>query len=164
VNYGALVAVERAMASYVSEMADALNVALLLPLRVPARAVKDLDAIAAAVSSIERLLHERLDDRPGGPLARRRGANQLPSVDAHSARLNEQFATMQETLEAVLARLNAVEVGLESAEAAVHAEIGSLRPPLNRLADDVAGATKLLPDDEDNDGPMSRLRDAITPG
>lgn len=153
------------MASYVSEMADALNVALLLPLRVPARAVKDLDAIAAAVGSIERLLHARLDTIAPAVLSLDDVVqNQLPSVDARSARLNEQFATMQETLEAVLARLNAVEVGLESAEAAVHAEIGSLRPPLNRLADDVAGATKLLPDDEDNDGPMSRLRDAITPG
>lgn len=147
-----------------NNMADALKTALLLPLQVPGRAVRDLDTIAAAVVSIERLLQTRLETIASVVVELERSVQtRLRSVDANTARLNDQLAALQASLEAVIAHLDAVEEGLALTKTSLQAEIGSLRPLMERMADDVAQATAMLPE-LDHDGPVARLRDAITPG
>lgn len=128
-----------------SAMNEPTSSALLFPLRMPGRALRDLDTIAAAVVSLERSVLTRLG-----------------SIEANTAQLAGQIAVLQVSIDAIVKRIGELDEGLTVTRTALLAEVALLRAPIERMAGDLGQATAMLPEQSGTGGPITRLRDALS--
>lgn len=163
---------------------------LLLPLRLPDRAVSDIETLTRAVVGLRSDAKEHLssvDERAGlpstvsarcGPRSTgsstrsnkleqerrgRRSSTRSPrcrqaSIDRIEGRV-EVLASLEETVTGLIGALRS---DLNDRMIAVQDEIHTMRTPLQQMASDVAKIDDLLPDPKD--GPLTRLKDTLTPG
>lgn len=159
---------------------------LLSPLRLPGRVVSDIETLTSAVVALQSDAKKYLSsvDHRAGKLV-----DGLGTLHATVARIETKVATIEEErLEALLdatdklqASIDRIEqrvVHLDTLEAtitdligglrtdlnermsAVTAEVQAIRPPLVKMAGEVAKLDGLLPDPKD--GPLTRLKDTLS--
>lgn len=159
---------------------------LLMPLRLPGRVVSDIETLTDAVVTMQSDAKQHLgsvDERAGELVEGLRNLQQSidriegmvkklerqrmeaflkaigklqGSIDRIEGRV-EDLATLEETL---TGRMDGLRADLNERMVAVEHEVRSMRPPMDRMAQDVTKIEELLP--EPQDGPLTRLKDTLT--
>ncbi len=139
------------------ESAPGLVDALLLPLRIPGRAVADLEKVVNAVLALQRTAERHLSsvDARVGELVEALGAvrTEVGVIDGRLAELTGLETTIQTQMEALREDLNTRLIAVEE-------KVQAMLPSMNQMARDVQEINRLLPDP--NDGPLTRLKDTLT--
>jgi len=161
---------------------------LLMPLRLPGRVVSDIETLTQAVVALQQNSEQRLgsiDDRAGQLVEGLKGLHgsveeidgkvnkleqeRMPafleatgklqeSIDRIDGRI-ETLETLENTIEEMMAGLRE---DLNTRMLAVEHEVRSMQSPMQKMATDVENIGGLLPDP--SDGPLTRLKDTLTPG
>jgi len=130
---------------------------LLAPLRLPQRAISEIESIAASVGALASTAERRLssiDDSAGVLVEEIRALRAaLKRVEAKV----DKLAGLEETIEANMQGLRS---DLNLRMLAVEHEVRGLRDPIDHVALDVSKIQSLLP--EPSDGPIARLKDTLT--
>ncbi len=160
---------------------------LLMPLRLPGRVVGNIQMLTDAVVALQSDAKEHLGsvDERAGILVEGMGelGDAIGRIEARVNRLEEErmeaFLEAVGSLQASIDRIETQVEELESLEATltsridglredlnermleVQAEVRNMRPPMDEMARDVAKIDELLPDPKD--GPLTRLKDTLTP-
>ncbi|HWH09700.1 MAG TPA: hypothetical protein VG165_01095 [Solirubrobacteraceae bacterium] len=131
--------------------------ALLSPLRLPGRVVGEIESVSRSLRSLQRSAEVHLtslDARAGSLIA---GLAVLQdSMDRVEARI-EALTTLEATIEG---RMDGLREVLNVRLLAVEAEVRGIRPAVDQTARDVQTIGQLLPDPAD--GPLARLRDTLS--
>ncbi len=132
--------------------------ALLTPLRLPGRVVTDIETLSRTLLSLQKTTLRHLpsiDDRAGELV------KQLDTLQASVNRLEVQVDRLMGLESTIEDRMEDLRKDLNMRMTAVEHEVGAMRPPLDQMANDVQKVVKLLPDP--NDGPLTRLKDTLSP-
>jgi hypothetical protein len=131
---------------------------LLWPLRLPGRVISDVERASRALLSIQSAaeVHLASVDHQAGELV-----GGLSDLLATMSRVEAKIDGLTSLEATIKERMDGLREDLNTRMLAVEAEVRGIRSPIAQVTRDVQTISRLLPDP--GGGPLSRLKDSLTP-